>query len=277
MIVLVALVLTLPGSALAAAARVPAWAVPWQALLQRYVVVVSAARAPLATRVDYERLAAAPDRDAQLGRVRSALLGVDPATMDDKARLAWAIDTYNFVVIERVVQHLHDGQGGARIGSVRDVAGFFDHNAVTVGGKPYSLDAFESAFVFPDRGLSPPARNHWRLEPRAHFALVCGAVGCPALRREAYIPDDLEDQLERATKEALASPAHLRFDPATGAVEQSQIFAWYPKDFGMRGWEFLVRYVPPAVKAGIARHAITHATGVISWDWSLNQAPSGTR
>src|SRR5207253_1114628 len=66
----------------------PSWAGPYQAFLQRWVTVVSAT--PLVTRVDYDRLAAQRDRDAALARVHGALLAVDPAAVDDRARLAWA-------------------------------------------------------------------------------------------------------------------------------------------------------------------------------------------
>ncbi len=261
----------LPAAAAKPRMALPPWAAPWQAMLQRWVVVTSPKGAPLETRVDYEGLAAARGHEADLRRVHDALFAVDPGTLDDRARLAWAIDAYNFLVIERVVQHLHDG--GHRIGSVRDVPGFFDQPAVTLAGKPYALDQFEAAFVFPDRNLNAPLVNHWRLEPRAHFALVCGAVGCPPLRREAYLPEALEQQLEQATHEALASPRHLKLDPATGRLEQSQIFAWYPWDFDMRGWDFLVGHAPAPVRAEIARRRILHPSGVITWDWSLNQAP----
>jgi uncharacterized protein DUF547 len=251
---------------------VPPWARADQAFLQRWVTVVSSSGTPLATRVDYEGIAARRDRDRMLAEVRTALLSVDPATLDDRARLAWAIDTYNFLVIERIVQHLHRGPGG-RVGSVHDIPGFFDEPAVTVRGRTLALDQFEGVFVFPDRNLSAPLNNHWRLDPRAHFALVCGAVGCPPLRREVYVPEALDAQLDQATNEALASPAHLRFNPATGGLEQSQIFAWYPWDFDMRGWDFLVQHAPEPMRAEIARRKFTQASGVIPWDWNLNQAP----
>ena len=55
------------------------------------------------------------------------------------------------------------------------------------------------------------------------------------------------------------------------ALVQSQIFAWYPWDFDMRGWDFLVRHAPERIRAEIARRKITQASGVIPWDWSLNQ------
>jgi uncharacterized protein DUF547 len=272
----VAIVVALAATGAHAARRAPAgppWAAAWQALLDRAVVVVSPAGAPLATRVDYEALAAARDRDAALGRVQAALLAISPAALDERARLAWAIDTYDFLVIEQVVRRLHDGPGGARIASVRDVPGFFDDSLVTIDGQRYSLGAFEAAFVFPDRNATHPLDDPWRLDPRAHFALCNGSVGAPPLQPRAFVPDAIDAQLDRVTRAALADPAQLRWIPAAGAPTQSQIFAWYPWDFDMRGWEFLVRYAPPALRDSIARHHVTQFGDPIDWDWSLNQAP----
>lgn len=269
--------LTAPGAH--AARRAPAgpppppWAAAWQTLLDRAVVIVSPAGAPLATRVDYEALAAARDRDAALARVRAALLAVSPAALDARARLAWAIDSYDFLVIEQVVRHLHDAPGGARIASVRDVPGFFDDSLVTVDGQRYSLATFEATFVFPDRNATHPLDDPWRLDPRAHFALCNGSVGAPPLQPRAFLPDSIDAQLDRVTHAALADPAQLRWNATSGTPNQSQIFAWYPWDFDMRGWEFLVRYTPPAVRDSIARHHVAQFGEPIEWDWSLNQAP----
>lgn len=277
--VALAIVVALAATGAHAARRAPAgpplppWAAAWQALLDRAVVVVSPAGAPFATRVDYEALAAARDRDAALGRVRAALLAVSPAALDERARLAWAIDSYDFLVIEQVVRHLHDAPGGARIASVRDVPGFFDDSLVTVGGQRWSLNGFEAAFVFPDRNATHPLDDPWRLDPRAHFALCNGSVGAPPLQPRAFVPDSIDAQLDRVARAALADPAQLRWNAAAGAPNQSQIFAWYPWDFDMRGWEFLMRYAPPALRDSIARHHVAQFGDPIDWDWSLNQAP----
>lgn len=262
-----------PAAAARRDARLPAWVAPWQRLLDRAVVVVSAPGAPLTTRVDYTTLATARDRDATLATVHAALLSVSPTALDDRARLAWAIDTYNFLVIERVVRQLSDTHG-ARIASVRDIPGFFDSTAVTIADHPYSLQQFEGTFVFPDRNATHPLDVKWRLDPRAHFALTVGAVGSPPLQPQAYLPDSLDAQLERATRETLASPLHLRFDDARGTLLQSAIFGWYPWDFDMRGWDFLVAHAPPEVRAGIARHHLNQPTDMLDWDWTLNQAPA---
>ena len=33
-------------------------------------------------------------------------------------------------------------------------------------------------------------------DPRVHFAIVCASLGCPVLRGEAYVPVQLEAQLD---------------------------------------------------------------------------------
>ena len=50
-----------------------------------------------------------------------------------------------------------------------------------VAGETLTLDEIEHEII----------RKHFS-EPRIHFALVCAAMGCPPLRTEAYVGEDLD-------------------------------------------------------------------------------------
>jgi len=135
------------------------------------------------------------------------------------------------------------------------------------------LDDFEKTFVFPGRGQAKPAA--WALDPRAHFALVCGARGCPPLQPRAFLPESLDVQLDRASRDALASPRHLNWDARTHALEASEVFEWYAADFGGAdgALAFIRRYAPASVASRIQHGEAKRIERFIPWDWTLNQTP----
>ena len=277
-----------------ASSRPPASFPLYQRLLDGYLHVISRPGEPLATGVDYAALHA-PAGAALLAAVRTELLGVTPSRLDARARLAWAINTYNALVIEQIARVFDSGlaadvaastpRSSTRSGVLALTRGeqtFFEFPVVTIEARDYSLNAFETHFVFADvdrasGGASPPS-----LDPRAHFALVCGARGCPPLQPRAFTPDSLDTQLDAAARAALASPSHLRLDPASGRLEASEIFSWYAADFGgaSGAFAFLRRYAPDAARREIDRRGLTTIAGKIPWDWSFNAVPpqrSGAR
>ena len=66
-------------------------------------------------------------------------------------------------------------------------------------------------------------------DPRFHFVLVCGAMGCPPLISKAYRPSSLDSQLQQQTTKALNNDAFIV--TRDGSVAVSEIFKWYKKDF----------------------------------------------
>ena len=197
-------------------------------------------------------------------------LAVSPSRMSAAERTAWAINSYNFLVIGEVVRRLEQRPSG--LASVRDVKDFFDAPVVEVEHVKYSLDAFERHFLFADFDRTsdhPPAR----LDPRVHFAIVCAARACPPLAARPYRAATLDRDLDEITRRALGSPSHVREDEATGRFAISSIFDWYEKDFGGRKGviAFLQRYGPIRLRQAIARRGSEALSGFIAWDWRLNQ------
>lgn len=117
-------------------------------------------------------------------------------------------------------------------------------------------------------------------EPRIHFAVNCAAIGCPALRPEAYTGDHLEQQLDDSTRRFLSNRSRNYFDGRRMYV--SRIFDWYEEDFE-RGWtsinsvaEFLARYdealgLDSDVVAALTRGSIRIRH--LRYDWGLNRTP----
>ncbi len=198
-----------------------------------------------------------------------------------QSKLAYWLNAYNAAVIKIVLSYYP-------ISSVSDVkhpwlffflpgkGGFFLFQRVTFGGKTTSLYFLENGVI----------RKRFA-DPRVHFALNCAARGCPRLPREAFTPEDLEQQLDREARRFLAEERNFRIDPREKAVYLSSIFAWYRKDF--IEWyhrrepdreatllNYVVLYVPPE-KAEDLRSAEAYALRFIPYDWRLNDQRPPTR
>ncbi len=226
------------------------------------------------TRFDYDRIAAEPDSRERMATLRSRFLEVDPGAMDEPTRRAWALNAYNFLVIDLVLDY-RLGPDGVPLESIRDIGrgdfAVFEEPRIPLDGDRISLNTFEHRYLFQevDRASHrvPP-----ELDPRHHFALVCAARGCPPLWPEPFLPETLEEQLDRATRNALASPSQLRLEGRVLRI--SRIFDWYAIDFERHGGVpgFLRRYAPPEIAARLEdpRERITIRTD-LEWDWSLNR------
>lgn len=209
--------------------------------------------------VDYDAFAAAPSFDAYL----EELDRTDPYALPDADRLALWINAYNAWTIRLINKH-----GERRsIRNINRTLGFiragraWKERLARVGGQVYTLDEIEHEII----------RREFD-EPRIHFALVCAAMGCPPLRREAYRGDRLDRQLDdQARTFFTAHPDRNRVDLATGEVTLSPILDWYREDFPATDRE-LGRYLAPWFESP-ARELLESGGFRIrfsDYDWSLN-------
>ena len=244
----------------------------YERLLKNYVVQTPRGDGGFTTRVDYAALRDARDGEAVRKTLRERFLAVDPEAMDPVARIAWALNAYNFLVIDLVVKNL-TAPSGAPLASIGDIGpksfAVFDLQTITLGEETYSLNRFERHFLFLDVDRNAKTA-HEELDPRLHFALVCAAVGCPPLWPRPFLPEQLDEQLDAAVRNALLSDRHLRVDGHT--VHVSRIFDWYAADFGRKDGirAFLMRYAPPAAVKVLGGKQSEVAPD-IEWDWSLNR------
>lgn len=129
---------------------------------------------------------------------------------------AFWINAYNLSVIKGIVDNYPTN-------SPLDNKGFFDKTTYSLAGKNITLNDIEHKLL----------RAQFN-DARFHFVLVCGAVGCPPLINEAYLPNTLNIQLEKQTKIALNGP-FLIVNTKKKRVQASQIMEWYKEDFTMNG------------------------------------------
>ncbi|WP_051463255.1 MGH1-like glycoside hydrolase domain-containing protein [Deferrisoma camini] len=226
--------------------------------------------------VDYEGISASPEYGAYRALTRS-LDSFDPAALAARTeRLAFWINLYNALVIDGIVAR--------RIrGSVREVPEFFSHTGYRIGGRFYSADDIEHGVL---RGNQRPWRRARRpfgrgdprrafaispLDPRIHFALVCGSRSCAPVR--FYDPGRIDAQLDEAAR-GFVNSSEVLVLPERGRILLSEIFRWYARDFGGRPGivGFLLRYLTAHDAVAFLRTRGHRAPlGYIDYDWNLNR------
>jgi len=149
-------------------------------------------------------------------------------------RLSFWVNIYNTAVIHGVIE-----LGLQK--SVKEFPGFFDRVSYEIGGYRVSLNDVEHGILrgnrrHPYRLFKPFRKGDARLEvavipidPRVHFALVCGARSCPPIG--FYEAEQIDFQLQLAATSFINSP-QVKSSAAEKTVFISMIFKWYKVDFG---------------------------------------------
>lgn len=191
---------------------------PWALLLQAHVVQINDS----ATQVDYAGFAR--DRE-QLKTFLASLSKASQAEFDGWQRndqLAFLINAYNAWTVELILT------GYPNLDSIRDLGSLFRSPwrkaFIPLLGKTRSLDEIEHELIRGTGGYN---------EPRIHFAVNCASIGCPALRAEPYVGDQLDFQLTDQTRRFMQDTSRNRLTDK--GLQLSAIFKWYREDFE-RGW-----------------------------------------
>jgi len=207
--------------------------------------------------VDYRALREQPK---QLQTYLDQLADAELEALSEPERLALLINAYNAFTLKLILDHWDDG----RIDSIKDIPASkrWEAQRWDLGGERVSLNQIEHQII----------RKQFD-EPRIHWALVCAAIDCPPLRREAYTGQKLDAQLADQTRLVHSSAQYVDFDPDTGTLRVTSLYKWYGQDFGEGK-------LTDVVLAEVARHhegvADARAQGrdiTIKWldyDWSLN-------
>ena len=231
----------------------------WDAVLGRYVDAEGL--------VDYAGLQT--EGRAQLEAFMRWLAGADPDSFATEAeQVAFWINAYNAVVIWQVVQNYP-------IDSVRDVGHLFG----LVGG------FFKREYPIARRQMSADDIEHGTLrarykDARIHWALVCGAFGCPRLLNRAWRPQTLDDTLTAQAREFLAQPRALQLDRNADTLWLSKYFDWYAEDFEAEAGsviDYVLRYAPEQAASTIRDHRDTLRVRFLEYDWTLNDQRKGPR
>ena len=224
----------------------------WDCLLSRYSVTDAVG----IRRLRYSNVTP-EDRNA-LKSYLQYLQSTDTRTLNRSEQLAFWFNLYNARTVDIVLDHYP-------IRSIRQVkmkftdfvGPFDDPGAVTVLGKPLSLNDIESGIV----------RPVWK-DPRIHYALNCASYGCPNLSPQAWTAVDLDARLNGAAYDYINSNRAIR--RGLFGVHVSKIFKWYKDDFGGSDESILNhlrQYANPCTQKKLSGQQ--NIRGYF-YDWSLN-------
>jgi hypothetical protein len=218
----------------------------WSSLLSRFVSTEG--------KVDYKGLQMAEkELNAYLDLLNQH--PPDTSTWSENEQLAYWINAYNAFTVKLITDNypllsIQDLHPFPYIPFFRTV---WHKQLFLINEKPISLDHIEHGIL-----------RHYFNEPRIHFAINCASVSCPPLLNTAYVPHELDIQLERAAKGFLSNPNFNRIEPEK--LQLSAIFNWFQSDFTKEGslQSFLQHYtdIPLSENATI---------DYLPYDWALNE------
>lgn len=170
---------------------------------------------------------------------------------------AFHINAYNALSIYKVIETgIPETNAGLR------KVFFFAFGKVQVGGQPVSLYDYENKVIRP---LG---------DPRIHMALNCMSVSCLRLPREPFLPETLDQQLERETKYFFSEPRNLKIDTVNKVVTTSEILKFFPEDFLLTA-PSLIALINRYRAGASAKIPEDFRVDDFPYDWTINRQPGG--
>ncbi|MEX0999723.1 MAG: DUF547 domain-containing protein [Thermodesulfobacteriota bacterium] len=202
--------------------------------------------------VDYSGLKSNPK---DLNQYLEQTSGVTRETFEGWSKneqLAFLINLYNAQTLDLIADNYP-------VKSIKDIAsdsgGPWEQPIVTLFGEQITLDALENEVI---------RKNY--TDPRVHFALVCAALGCPALINTPYQAAELEKQLDQQTKAFLMDTDKNSIDTEQRILRLSPIFDWFKEDFSAKSGSVLEFVNPYFGNQANNEYKIEYT----NYDWSLN-------
>lgn len=168
-------------------------------------------------------------------------------------KLAYWINAYNAFTLDIVIRNYPlQSIKDIRRWSIPFVNTVWDIPFIEIEGETYSLNHLEHHILRVEFD-----------EPRIHFAINCASVSCPPLRKEVFVADRLDSQLEEQAVLFINDPSRNRI--LSDRVELSSIFSWFKGDFTKEG--SLINYVRRYSEIQPSDDA---RLSYLDYDWALN-------
>ena len=207
-------------------------------------------------RFAYSRMSAADMKNLDTYIDRLAALPI--STFNRQEQFAYWINLYNALTIQVVATHYP-------VGSIREIDlkdgsssdGPWEPKILEIEGEKISLNDIEHRIL----------RPIWQ-DSRIHYAVNCASVGCPNLRRDAYVGETVNRVLESAARDFVNNRRAVSFD--NGDLIVSSIYIWFRPDFGGSDDGILAhlrRYAGPTLKAKLTQR---ESIADHRYDWGLN-------
>jgi len=226
--------------------------------------------------VSYDEIKSSGEYE-EYGRVTASLRDFNLDLLkEENHRLAFWINIYNALVVDGII----------RIGiksSVKEFIGFFSKVKYVIGGYGFSLSDMEHGILRRNaRPFERPlkcfgmfdSRKEYAVEkvdPRIHFALVCGSRSCAPIG--FYTARHIDEELELASTHFVNS-SEVIVMPEEKKLLMSMIFKWYETDFGgLTGvLDFIERYtVDDDKRAFLKSRPKDMKVDYLYYDWNLNR------
>ena len=207
----------------------------WNTLLAQYVTKDG--------RVDYSGF---KNNRSKLTKYLSHLSENLPNEQDSKdKKLAYWMNAYNAMTVDLILRN-------QPIESIKDIKNPWDQRLWKLGEKWYNLDEIEHQIL---RKMG---------DARIHVGINCASFSCPPLLNKAFTEANTQELLEMLAKQFVNDTK--RNTISANAVEISNIFKWFSKDFKQNGSviDFLNRY--STIK--ISEDAKVR---YMEYDWTLNK------
>lgn len=169
--------------------------------------------------------------------------------LSDMEKKAFYINAYNLIVIRQIAKNYP-------VSSPMDITGFFDQQKHKVAGEMLTLNALEKQKLL-----------QTYQDARIHFVLVCAAQSCPPLASYAFQADQLDQQMEQLTRQALNDNTFIRVKSRQEEVAMSKIFEWYSSDFTREAASALA-YINQYREEEIPS---SYKVRYYEYDWALNE------
>ncbi len=195
--------------------------------------------------VDYEFLS---NNQGKLEGISESIASYELSNSTTEEQTAFYINAYNFLVINQIARNYP-------IKSPLEVDGFFKENTFLVAGETLTLDEIEFTKLL---GKTK--------DPKIHFALGCGARGCPFLYDEAFFPERINEQLDFRARQIIEISNYVFMDEDKQVVIMSKIFDWYTDQF-LAESESLIEFVNQYRSRQIPSN---YRVQFREYDWSLN-------
>lgn len=179
----------------------------------------------------------------------------DENTWSSEEQIAYWINAYNAFTVKLILDHYP-------LESIKDIGAAiqipfvnspWDIKFIEINGNKLDLNNIEHSIL----------RKTFN-EPRIHFAINCASFSCPMLRREAYVADKLNVQLEEQVIQFINDSDRNNIVPTHAEV--SKIFSWFKGDFTKNGSlkEFLNQYAKIKIEEDVR-------ISYLDYNWSLNE------
>lgn len=195
------------------------------------------------TKVDYNSIKKNTLKIDELIKIAST---INISKEDSKTQKSFWINTYNLCVIKGIIDKYP-------VNSPKEITGFFNELQFNIAGNLITLDNIENKMLRDEK-----------FDNRLHFALICGANGCPKILNQAFMPATLEKQLDDQTIRAFNDTNFIRLKTKDNVAVLPQIFNWFETDFEGKEIEFINKF---------RKEKFAKDTEFLfyNYDWTLNK------